>query len=831
MNSTPKRGSRAGNATPFATLLDLIGIGADERISVCSMKPGGSFDHTTPRDRSDAEKLALSAPYKARNVWFGVNPVVIPEGYHGRGADEHVARCVALFSDIDVKAGGVTDTETANTVVKDISAALGVQPVAVVATGHGGHPYWALDPEDPAWTLDTEANRVAAQAVYRRFHRLCAEVAGRYGCTVDNVGQVSRILRVPGTVNVKDPANTVPVELHKHPYGVPGAPLTYEQVCEALDACGVPERTEDREVLGEVIRDSGEWEFGERTHPYVATMIERWATDVPRAGIGRHNWMLSQATRLACAHRLGLVTGDDHRMAVNTLESAFLRIITEHGKPRAPEPSNEFDAAIGWSVQRASRKNDEQAAEDLGVDLAGEGTVTPGTKKGSDLNLPESFWTARSVHAQIRQFAWARHVPPDAVINAVLAEVSARVVPSVRVDTGVATPVPIHHYAGLVGPSGGFKSTAMSLAAEAVDVVNSWSSDPFAQPAAFLVADGANDQIPLRWPLGSGQGIVAAFMGTKSTEDDDGTKRKVTNTQVRSNVLLSSDEGNDLVKACSDSNSTVGEVLRAMWSGKLAGQGNAKEENRRILQPSSYTLAVTAGFQVDILAKFLTPDALSKGDPQRWLFSYSVAPDVPAEPMPDPGPVTVTVPTETITVCGELRDRIRREHHSRLTGAVTLAPLESQRPAMLARIAALLAILEDRTVITAEDWGLAETMFDTSLRIAGHALAEHRERTSRARAAQRSEEVATAVAVQRATAGTPEEKAAERIVTLINSHGFDGPNGRRRAKWSGTDGLRVKKFNTKGRRDADAGLKWLVEDECQAVLVNEGSTVYVELTP
>lgn len=102
--------------------------------------------------------------------------------------------------------------------------------------------------------------------------------------------------------------------------------------------------------------------------------------------------------------------------------------------------------------------------------------------------------------------------------------------------------------------------------------------------------------------------------------------------QVRSNVLLSSDEGNDLVKSCADQTAIVGEVLRAMWSGGLVGQGNAKVENRRILPRGAYTLAVVAGFQVDILARLLTAEAISKGDPQRWLYADSVAPDMPTMP-------------------------------------------------------------------------------------------------------------------------------------------------------------------------------------------------------
>ena len=152
-------------------------------------------------------------------MWFSVNPVELPEGYLGRGGDEHVTRCMALFADIDIKAGGVADTDTADTGPRSSAAALGQPPVAVVFSGHGGHTYWTLDPDDDAWTVDTEAKRTDAAAVYRRFHRLCADIAAKFGGSVDNVGQLSRILRVPGTFNRKNPEHPMLVELTVYPYG------------------------------------------------------------------------------------------------------------------------------------------------------------------------------------------------------------------------------------------------------------------------------------------------------------------------------------------------------------------------------------------------------------------------------------------------------------------------------------------------------------------------------------------------------------------------------------------------------------------------------------
>ncbi|MEB3020884.1 DNA primase family protein [[Mycobacterium] crassicus] len=352
--------------TEFAELLELLGIGADERVSVCSQKPGGRFEAVIPVNRGDAEAVALSTPYAgARDVWFGVNPVAPPEGYRGRGTVEHVARCSALFADVDLKAGGVADPDVADAVCNALAAALGQPPAAVVFSGHGGHPYWTLDADDPAWTLDTEAKRGAAVAIFRRFHRLCADVAARFGGRVDNVGELSRVLRVPGTYNRKNPGAPIRVELRAWPYGT-GGPLTFAEVAEALDAYGVPEQPEDHEHLGAVVSEPAGWQFGAETDPYVAAMVAGWPDDLPAA---RHGWLTGQAVRLACARRLGLITEADHAEAVGLLGERFDWLLTHHGQPRKPTPANEVASALTWGMQRAATFTDDRAARDLGVTL------------------------------------------------------------------------------------------------------------------------------------------------------------------------------------------------------------------------------------------------------------------------------------------------------------------------------------------------------------------------------------------------------------------------------------------------------------------------------
>lgn len=195
--------------TEFDELLDRLLIGRDETISVCHQPPDGNFRAELTR-RAEAPKLAAALADVAC-VWFSVNP--IRDGVRqGRGGVKDVKRCTALYVDLDLKDGGIPNTDTVAKIVEDLRAVIRPE-TALVETGNGLHVYWALDPTDAAWILDSEEKRIAAQEIYRRFHRLVIQTAGQYGCRVDNVSDLSRVLRVPGTFNRKDPSNPKGVKL------------------------------------------------------------------------------------------------------------------------------------------------------------------------------------------------------------------------------------------------------------------------------------------------------------------------------------------------------------------------------------------------------------------------------------------------------------------------------------------------------------------------------------------------------------------------------------------------------------------------------------------
>ena len=148
---------------------------------------------------------------------------------------------MALFNDFDVnsafKAGRAKDLDGAVALSKRLSERLNCYPLAHVESGYGLHSYHLLDPQDPAWTLDTPEKRAAAVAIYRRVYRLaltCAYEEGWDG--LDNVSELARVARVPRTRNYKDPDHPMDVSAPMlDPLG-PHTVLGFDELSEILDA-------------------------------------------------------------------------------------------------------------------------------------------------------------------------------------------------------------------------------------------------------------------------------------------------------------------------------------------------------------------------------------------------------------------------------------------------------------------------------------------------------------------------------------------------------------------------------------------------------------------
>ena len=134
----------------------------------------------------------ISLAIRGYDVYVGVCPRAAPEGPGRKLGKDSIEQVGALWLDLDSKVPG-SSLDLLNTC--DI----------VVATGNGWHGY-KVAPTPMRVTSPKE--RTAVEAKVRSFAN--AILAG-----TDNVANVDRILRVPGTLNWKDANNPKPVQLLK----------------------------------------------------------------------------------------------------------------------------------------------------------------------------------------------------------------------------------------------------------------------------------------------------------------------------------------------------------------------------------------------------------------------------------------------------------------------------------------------------------------------------------------------------------------------------------------------------------------------------------------
>jgi hypothetical protein len=84
-------------------------------------------------------------------------------------------------------------------------------PTLVVFTGNGLHAYWLF--KEP-WIFENDSERNEASALVSRFNTLLMYNSNQRGWTFERLSDLARVLRVPGTLNWKDPNAPKEVRIH-----------------------------------------------------------------------------------------------------------------------------------------------------------------------------------------------------------------------------------------------------------------------------------------------------------------------------------------------------------------------------------------------------------------------------------------------------------------------------------------------------------------------------------------------------------------------------------------------------------------------------------------
>jgi len=382
--------------------------------------------------------------------------------------------------------------------------------------------------------------------------------------------------------------------------------------------------------------------------------------------------------------------------------------------------------------------DDEPAVDEETGELTGGTAETDGTD--SPTNLPTQFYDARARLAHIRQAAYSRSRSADAVLAATFARVAVQVPPTIVLPAIVGSVATLDVIIANTAKPGGGKSSAVGVAKEIMPI--------------------DDDAIVLDFPLGSGEGLVDAYLGSVDDLDAAGKKVKVRR-QVFRAVLAEVDEGEVLSGMGHRKGSTIFPTLRSAWSGSMLGQGNASAETKRRLNARSYRFAATIALQPAHAIALL--DDAPGGTPQRVLWFSAEDPNLPDDEPPWPGRLTFEVPMAshfglpyTMKVDDAIADEVRARSKAKTRGtAIGADPLDSHADLLRLKVAALLAILDDRLDVNRDDWSLAGLVMATSRAVRTSVV-----ETARIDARQR-EDAATAKAIRREVAivGTVEARA------------------------------------------------------------------------
>lgn len=299
-----------------------------------------------------------------REVYYTVNPVErVPA--RGRGKKKDYTRLAALWVDADYKLTGWTpgaEPEGAQDLLADLRSRLemllGVPTGFITYSGNGEHWIWLLEPSEQSRHDHREKDCPLCDGILNPWHQLVNQEAAKLGlATPDNVHDIARVLRAPGSYNLKQQPG-------RQTFTLRADRLQYLDIADAKRAINAAITKPVSKQAAPEPRprvDADHWEPNNRQEPckYVDRMVNAWSGDAPATG--RHNWLISQAYRLAAAEQLGCL-GQGVRQAEKTLENAFMNALAGD---RQPTP-DEFARALADARTKTRGKTESELRAELG---------------------------------------------------------------------------------------------------------------------------------------------------------------------------------------------------------------------------------------------------------------------------------------------------------------------------------------------------------------------------------------------------------------------------------------------------------------------------------
>ena len=324
---------------PILQLGTRIGVDPEERVNISYFNDSTKWTSLhVPLKLGDSLVKALSD--KGQNVYLMVNETKAQLSTP-RGTAEDITKLRAIYADLDVKAGGLPSWEAAQNVVNMLTDIINCNPTVTVMSGHGLQPYWEVEDGEI-----TDANRPYVAGLLRRWGQLVQRLAEVEHGKADNVYDLPRVLRAPGSVNQKDPSAPIPVTMEIHEWT---RPLTLAEIAEAVEAYGFINETYTVNELT-VVSDPDTWQPAALDCMWSQTLASQISQTTPAA---RHPWLLAMAIKIECAARFGCITEETYAELVKLLEAKFFALLSSGPEARAPSPG-EVNTAFRWARAQVS---------------------------------------------------------------------------------------------------------------------------------------------------------------------------------------------------------------------------------------------------------------------------------------------------------------------------------------------------------------------------------------------------------------------------------------------------------------------------------------------
>lgn len=140
-----------------------------------------------------------------QDVYFSLGITPMAMGAHERATNANIGAIGAVWADIDISNPAA---HKKSNLPANVEEALSIIPTStppsiIVHSGHGLHVYWLLTRP----VVITDNNRKAVMTALRKWQQVLRTNAQARGWTLDGTADLARIMRVPGTWNLKDEAN------------------------------------------------------------------------------------------------------------------------------------------------------------------------------------------------------------------------------------------------------------------------------------------------------------------------------------------------------------------------------------------------------------------------------------------------------------------------------------------------------------------------------------------------------------------------------------------------------------------------------------------------